>query len=126
MKRSIVGWFLVVFIMGHTQMVQVLRLPFLCVHYWEHRSEGDPLTLAAYLHNHYAHDNDADNDAADDARLPFKTLPPSWQAQQDFVADIPGLVLPKDTTDGGAEFSLACASNVYSPYLAAIWQPPQA
>lgn len=125
--KQVLGWFfLLVFLMGHTEMVQVLRLPFLCLHYLEHKTEKEPLTLATYLHVHYAHTSDADDDAAEDARLPFKNLPPSWLAQQDFVADVPRVLLMEDALMASPEFSFPSTSNVYSQYLASIWQPPQA
>ena len=63
-----------VYFFGATEASQLLKLPVLVQHYYEHKAGNASVTLVQFLHMHYmGHDeNDADN--LRDMQLPFKTM----------------------------------------------------
>lgn len=55
-----------------TEVVQLLKLPYLITHFIDHRLEEDQ-SLAEYFHEHYIHHHRSNTDEQEDNQLPFKS-----------------------------------------------------
>lgn len=125
MKRVIAIPFLFIFLTANTAFGQLLRLPTLVHHYFEH-VEWDNSTLIEFLSKHYASTiNHPDDQHHDHEKLPFKAL--DCQAIQVLT------FIPQST------FSIAQIifntveikkpifnqQNYSNAYLNSIWQPPR-
>lgn len=127
MRRVVAILFLTVVLFTATPMQQLLKLPVLVQHYYEHKNDDTALTLLSFLELHYlsSHDdNDGDNNR--DQQLPFKTTDINVAAS--FLNALPGnntalTISPNITTKQG--LTLADETIVSSQYLSAIWQPPK-
>lgn len=104
-------------------MHEVFKLPALLFHFNQHKTTGGQTGLNRFLHNHYAHHSDSDNDREEDSQLPFKTglsaQTINWLAVNHEVETFPGYV----PTIGGKQFNLI-SYPVLSGYRSPLWQPP--
>lgn len=104
---------------------ELLKLPLLAEHFFDHNAGSKSSTITLYLIHHYVAEDGTDNDAAEDSRLPFKSAAPS--AGISFTATVPPL--PQRM-----ERPLLLISSVkiflkdtclLSQYCNAVWQPPR-
>ena len=125
MKKFLAISFIAIFLISTTEVKQLLKLPILVHHFFEHKHLNNDLTLSAFLYMHYVvnHDNDADYDK--DKRLPFKT----HDSNNNFSA---GIFHVHEHTIGvsyilsSSKKHSVVADGLYSSaHLAAIWQPPK-
>lgn len=73
--RKLAAIFIVsVYLFGATEASQLLKLPVLVQHYYEHKAGNASVTLVQFLHMHYMGHDDNDNDNLRDMQLPFKTM----------------------------------------------------
>ncbi|UEG50708.1 hypothetical protein LK994_04375 [Ferruginibacter lapsinanis] len=104
---------------------ELMKLPLLVAHFYDHKEEDNKTKLIAFLIQHYYTENGTDNDANEDNKLPFKSvenitsapvyLLPAFQSSIFFTA-----IQVKDMG-----FFIRNDSFIHSQYLAAIWQPPR-
>lgn len=74
MSRIVAILFLSIFLTANTTFVQILRLPTLVHHYWEH-VEWDNSSLIEFISEHYAKQiNHPDDKHHDHQNLPLKAL----------------------------------------------------
>lgn len=73
MKRLFLYLILLLYINSNTEFFQLLKLPVLFEHYYEHRNETHEISFLDFLYNHYALSDDGDNDMKQDIKLPFKS-----------------------------------------------------
>lgn len=109
-----------------TPAQQILKLPVLVQHYFEHKKLNNGLSFWLFIQAHYFNaGNDTDNDDSRDRALPFKAadntvlnainaLPGATETDNNYLVDIKELshMLTDDTF-------------VSSQYLSSIWQPPK-
>jgi hypothetical protein len=124
MRQVVASVLLVIFLFTGTEFSQVLRLPSLVAHFFDHAAEED-LSIAEFLYMHYAANSAHGHQHERDSQLPFKSgnghhaqlslmLPaahPEWPV---FIAEGMGVAAePAEApfVDGG------CARMV--------WQPPK-
>ncbi len=72
MKRFPAILLLLVLAFHQTELHQILKLPILVEHYYEHREWDKDITLFEFLKEHYLHDK-IDADYQRDMQLPFKS-----------------------------------------------------
>ncbi len=65
---------IIIYLFGATEASQLLKLPVLVQHYYEHKAGNANITLARFLQMHYMGYDDNDNDDLRDMQLPFKTM----------------------------------------------------
>lgn len=125
MKRVIAISFLFIFLTANTTFGQLLRLPTLVHHYFEHL-EWDNMTLFEFLSEHYAVKiNHPDDKHHDHENLPFKTadchasqvvtlvLQPTFTISQ---------IIPETIE---LNKSIPKQQHYSNSFLNRIWQPPR-
>ena len=122
-KSTIAISFLMLFLSANTIFGELLRLPILVHHYWEHVAKDQNTAVLDFLASHYAKQiNHPDDQHRDHENLPFKTIPSFLS----FVS------LPKNNI----QFPVLAArllpqiriisrqSQYVGTYLNKIWHPP--
>jgi hypothetical protein len=61
------------FLIGSTELHQLLKIPFLVIHYNHHKQENKYFTFVDFLSLHYSKNHPDDNDDKEDSKLPFKS-----------------------------------------------------
>lgn len=74
MQKRIAILFLLVFSVSMTEAGQILRLPLLVEHYFDHSEKKAENSLIDFLKSHYLYHHADDGDENEDNNLPFKTL----------------------------------------------------
>jgi len=74
MKQIIVGLLLSIYLLGSTQVGQLVKIPFLVQHYLEHKAENAGISLLTFLRIHYNEKKEKDSDYEKDMQLPFKVI----------------------------------------------------
>ena len=122
--KSLLGIFLLsAYLFTTTQFNQLLKLPVLVGHFFEHQEQDQGMSFVEYMVHHYGgHEKDADYET--DMKLPFmsasETLTLTFFAPNPTVFYSPKLVFP-ETKPLNSCYTL----QENSSYLAAIWQPPK-
>lgn len=70
MKKLISILLLSLYLVSTTELYQLLKIPTLIEHYWEHKALNPEMTLTAFLKTHYDHPV-KDKDYSKDQKLPF-------------------------------------------------------
>lgn len=106
-------------------MYQLLKMPMLIEHYFDHQEENKDLTLFQYLNMHYSNQNAKDLNDAKDQRLPFKSHSNCASAIS------VNYILTEIFTLGRPEIETEMKRVVYknqfliNTLLSKIWQPPR-
>ena len=127
-KKIVVISLLSIYALSATELHQLLKLPALIEHYFEHTAEDKDLSFWAFLHIHYAHGIVVDDDYEKDMKLPFKstndcaaisvsTPPPSS----------PYTPIPQPVVVAESKKVFIKSKDLFlkSSYLSCIWQPPK-
>ncbi len=127
MKKRIAILFVILYINFTTELYQLLKLPILMEHFFEHQSQNSSLTFFEFLSMHYSQEDDHDGDIEKDSKLPFK----SHSFCNSSISFIPLNVEVNYTfTELKIFKERKSIINFYtflvsSSHLKAIWQPPQ-
>ncbi|WP_379090037.1 hypothetical protein [Pedobacter sp. UC225_65] len=127
MKKLFILFILSFHLVSATALHELLKLPVLFQHYFEHTALNDQLTFTKYLVDHYNDIPHTDNDEERDNQLPFKSSdqqPPNGLAnlaipqyhQVSLKFPIPAAV---KLTVGYKE------GHIPNSYQSKIWQPPK-
>ena len=123
MKRMLGILLLSAYLFTTTQFNQLLKLPVLIGHFFEHQEQDQNMSFVEYIVHHYGgHEKDADYET--DMKLPFmtasETLSLTFFAPNPTVFYSLKLVFP-ETKPQNSCYSLQLKSS----YLSSIWQPPK-
>lgn len=125
MRKYFIIVILVSYLSSSTQLIEVLKLPFLIEHYFEHKAENKNLTFLQYLKLHYAETKHYAQDHKE-KQLPFKTIP---QAAFNVVAinktDFVESINYNFPSTNFIKHTAHYCSKYISFYTANIWQPPK-
>ena len=108
--------------------MEVMKLPFLVQHYFEHEKEDHPdLGFGTYLWEHYVDDDHEDEGKGHcDEKLPFKHC---HDCCSHVAATITCLVPENSIAINypcvGKEVNFISQDNFHSYYRCCIWQPPK-
>lgn len=125
MKKLIAISFLFVFLTANTAFGQILRLPTLIHHFFEHLEE-DNSSFFEYLIEHYADRiNHPDTNHNDHKNLPFKTAS-SFTSNITIIFSESTILIPPFFSENRDVKTFAITLNKYlEGSLCSIWQPPQ-
>ena len=73
MKKLLVHTLIALYLIGTTELSQLLKLGYFIEHYIEHKSANERLSLLEFIDIHYVQPTVIDDDYAEDMQLPFKT-----------------------------------------------------
>ncbi|MBK7636706.1 MAG: hypothetical protein WAT22_10335 [Saprospiraceae bacterium] len=74
MKQFVAKLLVFLFIISFTPMKEMIKVPLLLVHYYEHLDERPNMTIGEFLDMHYMHGIVFDADYEKDMQLPFKVM----------------------------------------------------
>lgn len=115
-----------IYLFSANPVKELLKLPLLAEHYYDHQEENQKANLLSFLIQHYFIENGTDKDANEDNKLPFKSaesistitlvyLLPAYQCNS-FLNSIQS----KDI-----RFFIRNDIFSHAQFLATIWQPPR-
>lgn len=128
LKKFIAISILAVYLISSTELHQLLKVPFLVEHFFEHKEQNQDITLWQFLCLHYAEQKTKTADYEKDMKLPFKSHDGCCAS---FVAYMPQAIpavpiIAKPSYHQVQSFRLYKEVFAKSSYLDAIWQPPRA
>ena len=124
MKRFTAILLLISLTFAQTELNQLLKIPFVFEHYFEHADENAALSIGDFFDIHYFSKQVKDLDYDQDMQLPFKTVNPQ------ICNILSGLVPANLRITAAITCLLATSETSYSAVSipgmrASIWQPPQ-
>ena len=125
-KHITASLLLAFYMLSATAIHEVVKLPRLVEHYFDHSQEDQQTGLFQYLTLHYGIEDGTDKDAAEDRQLPFQSS--EYFSSISFVSVKPpamsqGLHLAE--TVSVHNFLIRNDSSLPTQYLNRIWQPPR-
>ena len=125
LKRIIPILFLATVLFSVTPMHQLLKLPVLVQHFFEHKQKDHSLSFTTFINEHYFNGDDKDADYKRDMQLPFKSLDHSVTLAINALPALNDKVSLNPAENSYISHILIDETLVSSQYLSAIWQPPK-
>lgn len=126
MKKAIPIFFLAIYLLSTTQLIELLKLPILFEHYREHSQINKNLSIIAFLDIHYAQPTIIDDDYDKDMQLPFKSLDCFSNVLTFYFNQVQLLGLSPKVQYTSSTSSFNSYQFFYSSaFLSSIWQPPK-
>jgi len=118
---------LTAYLFSTTELHQLLKLPVVFQHYYEHKQLNNGISFLAFLDMHYMHGSPLSNDYAEDMQLPFKTMDKCLSnAVPVIVPQNINIVLDHPIQLKREQRFIMQDEFMPSSYLSRIWQPPKA
>ena len=73
LKRISTIFLFSILLFSQTELHQLLKLPVLLHHFFEHKNDSQNITLSQFIFLHYFNNHPIDGDHEQDMQLPFKT-----------------------------------------------------
>jgi hypothetical protein len=109
--------------MHNSPLDQVMKLPVLVAHYFEHQQRDGDISIMKFLCMHYWGQDENDNDQDRDMQLPYKTV----NTHSTFVSLVKVANLREDNTSTiVVVYPLLSSNDITDPALGALFRPPQA
>lgn len=124
MRRVVAILCFFVYVLGTTEMDQVLRLPLLVKHYLQHKAESPGITMYAFFKMHYIDPQPFDDDYQQDMQLPFKRIDVRCIPQPSILPEIVASVIPR-TVFYVPHYILYNEQHMPDWQLNGIFRPPQ-
>lgn len=126
MKKFTAILILTAYLFSTTELHQLLKLPVVFEHYYEHKQLNKDISFLDFLDMHYMHGSPLSYDYAEDMKLPFKTF-------DKCVSTVISVIVPQDMNiSGGQPVQVKTEQRfimkhefIPSSYLSRIWQPPK-
>nr|WP_121271145.1 hypothetical protein [Pedobacter schmidteae] len=126
MKKQIILFILSIYLISGTELRELIKLPVLFQHFYEHKALNSEISFSTYLADHYNSIPHSDNDEERDNQLPFKTPGFNGLSMQaipqfycNYVKSPIRAIIPNDSFP----YTENC---VPAPDCGQIWQPPKA
>jgi hypothetical protein len=127
MRKSLVIFFISLYLVSTTEAYQLLKLPAFVFHFIQHSEQDPAMSLTDFLLMHYAEEQVLDADWQQDMQLPFKSHEDIFSTMS-VVHFIPNFQLTISRTELLLVQWQAPRINDFLPgiYCADIFQPPRA
>jgi len=125
-KHITASLLMVFYMLSATAIHEVVKLPILVEHYFDHSQENQQIGFFQYLTLHYGIEDGTDKDAAEDRQLPFQSS--EYFSTISFVSINPPVInqsIRFCEIISDHDFLLSNDTFLPSPYLDRIWQPPR-
>jgi len=123
-KKRAAYIFLAIYLIGATELHQLLKMPLLLEHYKEHKLDNGNLSLISFIYQHYVGDDGNANDDQKDQNLPFKSA--HFQMQNTVVFSVFKYELPKIMVpQKQAGWPVMQSYSLFSIALDALFRPPK-
>lgn len=131
LKRNFVGMWqkriIIVLLMTITlnslSLQQILKMPILISHFFEHQQRGPSITFIEFLSMHYWGQDIDDNDDERDMELPFKKVDFSHSSLTLFVEANIELVTGNFPSD--SSYTILESENHSASHLGSLFKPPR-
>lgn len=125
MKKRAAYIFLAIYLLGATELNQLLKMPLLIEHYMEHKLDNGNLSLLSFMYMHYVGDDGDATDEQKDQNLPFKSA--HFQMQNTVVFFVFKYEIPKIFVSNNRSVWPVMQSNSLSTIaLGSLFRPPRA
>lgn len=126
LKKAIPIFFLAIFLLSTTQLIELLKLPNLFEHYQEHSQLNKKLSIISFLKMHYTKDVIKDADYDNDMKLPFKSCNCIGPALAFYFNHFQLFALSPKIENKVPKKNFYTYKFTYSSlFLSSIWQPPK-
>lgn len=127
MKKFIALCILSTYLLASSALGEVIKLPILFQHYFEHKSLTAQLSFDQFLIDHYNSIPHTDNDEERDNQLPFKTLDQNGTSLLNMMVPISSNHQLKSVINliSIDHFSLYKENFNHSSFSDKVWQPPK-
>lgn len=116
---------LLIFLFANTEIGQLLKLPVLIHHYFEHHNGKAGISLADFLDKHYGDDNSHPSPNNEHKKLPFKSHDLGF-LQITLVFQPPGGFELQTGKPASSKEKICYTEGFYSSSISSrIWQPPK-
>ncbi len=124
MNKKAAYIFLAIYLLGATELSQLLKIPLLIEHYTEHKLDNGNLSLLSFMYMHYVGDDGDTTDEQKDQNLPFKSA--HFQMQNTVVFAVFKYELPKIFVNMNRSVWPVMQSNSLSSIaLGSLFRPPR-
>ena len=124
MNKKAAYIFLAIYLLGATELSQLLKIPLLIEHYTEHKLDNGNLSLLSFMYMHYVGDDGDTTDEQKDQNLPFKSA--HFQMQNTVVFSVFKYELPKIFVNMIRSVWPVMQSNSLSSIaLGSLFRPPR-
>lgn len=126
-KKILTYLFISLYLIGTTELSQLLKIGYFIEHYIEHKKANENLSLAEFIDIHYVQPTIVDDDYSDDMQLPFKTHNDCHSSvNSSYAADIKQeFSITTPFIEYSANHKDYINPNNISQYLEEIFQPPR-
>lgn len=126
MNKYLSIFLLSIYLITITELCQLIKLPFLVEHFYEHKTKNNKLSLIDFLIIHYAQEDDHDGDEDKEMKLPFKSHDGCINAiASQFIPSSFSFSPSKSRLTLLHDYSTYVDQFLTSPHLSSIWQPPK-
>ncbi len=126
-KKILTYLFVSLYLIGTTELSQLLKIGYFIEHYIEHRNVNENLSLVEFIDIHYVQPTVMDDDYTEDMQLPFKTHNDCHSySNSSFAVDLKqeiSIITP--FIEYSANHKAYINPNNISQYLDEIFQPPR-
>jgi hypothetical protein len=113
------------YLLSATSLQELVKLPVLFQHFFEHKEINQQITFANFLIDHYNDIPHTDNDEERDNQLPFKSLDTSTTANTIAIHNFQELSLNLATIPLPMDKMTTRDDHFAGNYHYSIWQPPK-
>lgn len=127
MKKVLTYLFISLYLIGTTELSQLLKIGYFVEHYIEHRNINQNLSLTEFIDIHYVQPTVIDDDYTKDMQLPFKTHNDCHSyANSSFALYLKQEIsITTPFIEYSANHKTYINPNNISQYLDEIFQPPR-
>lgn len=126
-KKILTYIFISLYLIGTTELSQLLKIGYLIEHYIEHKNVNDQLSVLEFIDIHYVQPTKIDDDYQEDMQLPFKTHNDShaFASSNSYFENKQEYSISTPFIEYSANHKTYVNPNTISQYLDEIFQPPR-